>query len=53
MLGQDSRWAEDPRERDEDPRERDARERDRWNPRDVFLHELELLAATSASGFDP
>jgi hypothetical protein len=42
MLGQGPRWAEDPRERDEDPREPDARERDRWNPRDVFLHELEL-----------
>ena len=41
MLGQDPRWADDPRERSEDPRERDGRERHR-DPRDVFLRELEL-----------
>jgi hypothetical protein len=37
----DPRWADDPRDRYEDSRERDARERDRGDPRDVFLRELE------------
>src|SRR4051794_28777651 len=42
MLEHDPRTAHDPRERDEDPRNRDSRERDRTDPRDVFLRELEL-----------
>src|SRR6516162_25205 len=42
MLDRDARWAEDPRERDDDPRNRDGRERDRTDPRDVFLRELDL-----------
>src|SRR5437764_8481154 len=42
MLGQDPRWADDPRERAEDPRESDLRDRDCRDPREVFLHELEL-----------
>src|SRR2546422_7007936 len=42
MLEHDPRTPEDARERGEDPRDRDARERDRTDPRDVFLRELDL-----------
>ena len=42
MLGHDPRWAADPRERDEHSCDREVRARERWDPRDVFLRELEL-----------
>lgn len=42
MLEHDPRDTDDPRERDEDPCDRDVRERDRTDPRDVFLRELAL-----------
>jgi hypothetical protein len=40
MLEHDPRTAEDSRDRDADPRDRDVRER--TDPRDVFLRELDL-----------
>jgi hypothetical protein len=42
MFDDDPRWGDDPRARDDDPRHLDTRDRDPIDPRDVFMHDLDL-----------